>query len=103
MKINFKSLTTQVLIAIVLGIIFGALFPKTGADLKVLSDIFVKMIKMVIAPIIFLTIVVGIAGMGDMKKSAGLAVKHYYTLKSFPLFPWRLGYCLPRFSNQVRV
>jgi aerobic C4-dicarboxylate transport protein len=68
MKINFKSLTTQVLIAIVLGIIFGALFPKTGADLKVLSDIFVKMIKMVIAPIIFLTIVVGIAGMGDMKK-----------------------------------
>lgn len=68
MKINFKSLTTQVLIAIVLGILFGALFPKTGANLKVLSDIFVKMIKMVIAPIIFLTIVVGIAGMGDMKK-----------------------------------
>lgn len=68
MKIKFKSLTTQVVIAIVLGVIFGALFPKTGADLKVLSDIFVKMIKMVIAPIIFLTIVVGIAGMGDMKK-----------------------------------
>ena len=68
MKINFKGLTTQVVIAIVLGIIFGAIFPKAGADLKVLSDIFVKMIKMVIAPIIFLTIVVGIAGMGDMKK-----------------------------------
>jgi len=67
-KINFKSMTTQVLIAIVLGVVFGALFPKTGAELKVLADIFVKMIKMVIAPIIFLTIVVGIAGMGDLKK-----------------------------------
>jgi aerobic C4-dicarboxylate transport protein len=61
-------MTTQVIIGIILGIIFGAVFPKTGADLKVLSDIFVKMIKMVISPIIFLTIVVGIAGMGDMKK-----------------------------------
>lgn len=61
-------MTTQVIIGIIVGIIFGAVFPKTGADLKVLSDIFVKMIKMVISPIIFLTIVVGIAGMGDMKK-----------------------------------
>ncbi|CRK84026.1 C4-dicarboxylate transporter DctA [Neobacillus massiliamazoniensis] len=68
MKIRFKSMTTQVIIGIIVGIIFGAVFPKTGADLKVLSDIFVKMIKMVISPIIFLTIVVGIAGMGDMKK-----------------------------------
>lgn len=63
-----KGLTIAVLVAIVLGVIFGAVFPQMGANLKVLSDIFVKMIKMVIAPIIFLTIVVGIAGMGDLKK-----------------------------------
>lgn len=68
MKINFKSLTTQVITAIILGIIFGAMFPVYGAELKVLADIFIKMVKMIIAPIVFLTIVIGIAGMGDLKK-----------------------------------
>lgn len=88
MKNHFRSLTTQVLIAIVLGIIFGALFPKIGAELKVLSDIFVKMIKMVIAPIIFLTIVVGIAGMGDMKKVGrigGKAIIYFEIVSTFAL------------------
>ena len=66
--LNFKSLTFQVISGIILGIIVGALFPTFGAELKVLADIFIKMIKMIIAPIIFLTIVIGIAGMGDMKK-----------------------------------
>lgn len=68
MKINFKSLTPQVITGIILGIIAGALFPKFGADLKVLADIFIKLVKMVIPPIVFFTIVIGIAGMGDMKK-----------------------------------
>jgi aerobic C4-dicarboxylate transport protein len=88
MKIRFKSLTTQVIIAIILGIVFGALFPKMGAELKVLSDIFVKMIKMVIAPIIFLTIVVGIAGMGDMKKVGrigGKAVLYFEIVSTISL------------------
>ncbi len=65
---NYKSLTTQVITAILLGILFGALFPAYGAELKVLADIFIKMVKMIIAPIVFLTIVIGIAGMGDLKK-----------------------------------
>jgi aerobic C4-dicarboxylate transport protein len=65
---KFKSLTTQVVIAIILGILVGQFFPKFGTDLKVLADIFIKLVKMVIAPIVFLTIVVGIAGMGDLKK-----------------------------------
>lgn len=65
---NLKNLTFQVITGIILGIICGAVFPVFGAELKVLADIFIKMIKMIIAPIIFLTIVVGIAGMGDMKK-----------------------------------
>lgn len=68
MKINFKSLTTQVILGIILGILLGFLFPEFGAQLKVLADIFIKLVKMVIAPIIFLTIVIGIAGMGDIKK-----------------------------------
>ncbi|WP_102347850.1 dicarboxylate/amino acid:cation symporter [Bacillus sp. Marseille-P3661] len=68
MKFNFKNLTFQVITGIILGIICGAIFPKFGADLKVLADIFIKLVKMIIAPIVFLTIVVGIAGMGDLKK-----------------------------------
>lgn len=68
MKINFKSLTPQVITGIILGIIVGALYPKFGADMKVLADIFIKLVKMVIPPIVFFTIVIGIAGMGDMKK-----------------------------------
>lgn len=68
MRINFKNLTVQVVIAIILGITVGAMFPSLGADLKILADIFINLIKMLIAPIIFLTVVVGIGSMGDMKK-----------------------------------
>ncbi len=68
MRINFKSLTTQVILGILLGITIGFIFPEFGAQLKVIADIFIKLVKMVIAPIIFLTIVIGIAGMGDLKK-----------------------------------
>ncbi|MFJ8260770.1 dicarboxylate/amino acid:cation symporter [Rummeliibacillus sp. NPDC094406] len=68
MRINFKNLTVQVICAIILGIIVGVLFPSFGAQLKVLADIFIKLIKMLIAPIIFLTVVTGIGGMGNLKK-----------------------------------
>ncbi|WP_199615339.1 dicarboxylate/amino acid:cation symporter [Paenibacillus alkalitolerans] len=68
MKINFKNLTVQVVIAIIVGILLGHFFPATGEKLKVLADIFIKLIKMVIAPIVFFTVVNGIANMGDMKK-----------------------------------
>lgn len=64
----FRSLYVQVIIAIVLGILVGALFPKFGEALKPLGDIFVKLIKMVIAPIIFATVVSGVAHMRDTRK-----------------------------------
>ncbi|WP_339094778.1 dicarboxylate/amino acid:cation symporter [Deinococcus sp. VB142] len=64
----FRSLYVQVIIAIVLGILVGALFPKFGEGLKPLGDLFVKLIKMIIAPIIFATVVSGIAHMRDAKK-----------------------------------
>lgn len=63
-----KNLTVQVIIAIILGVVVGAIWPEFGASLKILADLFIKCIKMLIAPIIFLTVVVGIGGMGDMKK-----------------------------------
>lgn len=88
MKINFKSLTTQVIIAIILAILFGEFFPKQAVDLKVLADIFIKLIKMVIAPIVFLTVVVGIAGMGDLKKIGrigGKALLYFEVISTFAL------------------
>ncbi|MGE7942969.1 dicarboxylate/amino acid:cation symporter [Lysinibacillus xylanilyticus] len=88
MRINFKNLTVQVLIAIVLGIIVGALFPEFGAKLKILADIFIKLIKMLIAPIIFLTVVIGIGSMGDVKKVGkigGKALLYFEIVSTFAL------------------
>lgn len=57
----FSRLYVQVLIAIALGVTLGALAPDLGAKMKPLGDAFIKLIKMMIAPIIFATVVVGIA------------------------------------------
>ncbi|GAA3950378.1 C4-dicarboxylate transporter DctA [Chitinophaga oryziterrae] len=63
-----RHLYFQVIIAIILGILVGACFPGMAGTGKIISDVFINLIKMLIAPIIFLTIVLGIARMGDMKK-----------------------------------
>lgn len=67
-KALLNNLTVRVVIGIILGITVGFLFPEFGEKLKVLADIFIKLIKMVIAPIVFFTIVIGIGNMGDLKK-----------------------------------
>ncbi|MGI2328367.1 C4-dicarboxylate transporter DctP [Planococcus sp. YIM B11945] len=64
----YKNLTFQVLTAIVLGVLVGLIWPNVGKEMKPIGDTFINAVKMVIAPIIFLTIVLGIAKMGDMKK-----------------------------------
>lgn len=66
----YRKLGMQVLLALVIGIAVGLLFPKFGAQLKVLGDIFLALIKAGVAPLVFLTIVHGIASAGDVK-SAG--------------------------------
>jgi aerobic C4-dicarboxylate transport protein len=63
-----KVLYVQVLIGIALGILFGAFWPEFAASAKVLGDVFVKLIKLVIAPIVFCTVAAGIAHMSDLKK-----------------------------------
>ena len=63
----FKSLYFQVLTAIAIGILLGHFYPEIGEQMKPLGDAFVKLIKMVIAPVIFCTVVTGIAGMESMK------------------------------------
>ncbi len=68
MKSILSNLTFQVLVAITLGILIGAYFPDFHPTAELISKSFINMISMLIAPIIFLTIVLGIAHMGDMKK-----------------------------------
>ncbi len=82
MKINFRNLTVQVIIGIFIGIAIGFTFPAFGEQLKIVADIFIKMIKMVIAPIVFFTVVIGIGSMGDLKKVGRIGEKLYYILKS---------------------
>ncbi|TXG93930.1 MAG: dicarboxylate/amino acid:cation symporter [Rhodocyclaceae bacterium] len=87
-KAVFKSLYFQVLVAIAIGVMLGHFYPETGAAMKPLGDGFIKLIKMIIAPIIFCTIVVGIAGMEDMKKvgkTGGLAVLYFEVVSTIAL------------------
>jgi aerobic C4-dicarboxylate transport protein len=68
MKKVVSNLTVQVLVAISIGILVGTFFPGFSSIAKLISQAFINMITMLIAPIIFLTIVLGIGHMGDMKK-----------------------------------
>lgn len=69
------KLTTQIFIGLILGIIFGLIFPKWGSAVKPLADAFLRMIKMIIVPLIFSTLLVGIAGTGDFKKLGRIGLK----------------------------
>ena len=71
----YRHLYAQVLTAIVLGVLLGHFYPSLGEAMKPLGDAFIKMIKMVIAPIIFFTVVHGIASMKDMKKVGRVGLK----------------------------
>lgn len=71
----FSHLYAQVIIGVVLGILVGGFFPDAGKALKPLGDGFIKLVKMMIAPIIFCTVVHGIASMGELKKLGRLGFK----------------------------
>ncbi len=76
------------LVAIALGVLLGHYYPETGAAMKPLGDGFIKLIKMLIAPIIFCTVVLGIAGMEDMKKvgkTGGLALLYFEVVSTIAL------------------
>ena len=72
---RWPSLTTQIFIGLALGIAIGHFFPTFGAGIKPLADAFLKMIKMIIAPLLFSTLVVGIAGTGDLKSMGRIGGK----------------------------
>ena len=81
----YKQLYVQVLVAIAAGILLGHFYPEFGTQLKPLGDAFIKLVKMIIAPVIFLTVATGIAGMTDMKKVgrvAGKAMIYFLTFST---------------------
>jgi aerobic C4-dicarboxylate transport protein len=71
----YKSLFVQVLAGLVLGILLGMATPSFAVELKILSDAFLKLISMIVAPIVFCVVVHGIAGAGDLKKVGRVGVK----------------------------
>lgn len=99
MKFNFRSLTFQVITAIIIGIIVGAIFPEFGVQLKVLADIFIKLIKMLIAPIIFLTVVIGIGSMGNLKKVGKIGGKALIYFEVVSTIALAIGLVVVHFVN----
>src|ERR1700710_2013930 len=82
------NLTVQVLLAITLGVVLGLFAPDTAKAMKPVGDIFINLVKMIIAPVIFLTIVLGIANMSDLKKVGrvgGKALLYFEIVTTFAL------------------
>ncbi|WP_303672586.1 dicarboxylate/amino acid:cation symporter [Vampirovibrio chlorellavorus] len=85
-RLTKPSLVVQVVAGMVLGIALGHFWPEVGVQIKPLSDIFLRMIKMLIAPLIFATLVIGIAGTGSHKNLGRLGAKTliYFELATIP-------------------
>lgn len=84
----YKVLYFQVICAIIFGVLLGYFFPDVGAQMKPFGDGFIRLIKMIIAPVIFCTVVTGIAGMEDMKKvgkTGGLALLYFEVVSTIAL------------------
>src|SRR5215467_9223800 len=74
-KAWYKHLSFQILLAMLLGIIVGHVWPQSGPALKPLGDLFIKVVRMLVAPIIFCTVVHGIASVGEARKVGRVAIK----------------------------
>lgn len=85
------NLTFWVLIAIMVGILVGHYSPKAGIGMKIVGDGFISIIKLFIAPIIFLTIVLGISGMGDLKKVGRIGIKSLVYFEIVTTFALAIG------------
>ncbi|WP_143884482.1 dicarboxylate/amino acid:cation symporter [Chryseobacterium binzhouense] len=84
----YQQLYFQVIIAITLGILLGKFYPELGEKMKPLGDGFIKLVKMIIAPVIFITLTLGIAHMTDLKKVGRIAIKamiYFFTFSTLAL------------------
>ena len=88
----YRSLYVQVITAVIIGVLLGHFYPAAGEAMKPLGDGFIKLIKMIIAPIIFCTVVVGIAGMEDMKKAAATVSAMRLEALSVAAAGWALSF-----------
>ncbi len=86
------KLYVQVLLGITLGVVIGAVWPSAGVELKPLGDLFVKLIKIVVAPLIFCTVVGGIATMHDMKAVGRIGAKALIYFEVVSTFALALGF-----------
>src|ERR1700677_2234649 len=71
----YQTLHFQVLAGIIAGVALGSFYPSIGASMKPLGDAFINLIRMMIAPVIFFTVVVGIANAGDLRKVGRVGLK----------------------------
>src|SRR5262245_31412629 len=90
----YAILYVQVLIAIALGILIGHFYPKFGEQLKPLGDAFIALIKMMIAPVIFCTVVHGIASMSDLKKVGRIGIKTLFYFEAVSTLALAIGLLL---------
>jgi aerobic C4-dicarboxylate transport protein len=90
----YKSLFFQVVVALVLGIVIGAVWPDFAQALKPLGDGFIKLIKMIIAPIVFCVVVLGIAQAGDLKKVGRVGIKAVLYFEVVTTFALLIGVIL---------
>ena len=95
----YRLLYVQVLAAIALGALLGHLAPEFGASLKPLGDGFIKLVKMIIAPVIFVTVATGIAGMSDLKAVGSVAGKAFAYFLTFSTLALIIGLVV---ANVVR-
>ena len=86
-----RPLWVQVLVGVALGVVVGALWPAFGADLKPLGDVFIALIKMAVAPLIFCTVAAGIAHMGDMKAFGRLGLRTLIYFEVVSTFALAIG------------
>src|SRR5437899_9906437 len=89
MRLPKVSLTTKIFIGLVLGVILGRIAPEWGVAVRPLSILFLNLIKSIIAPLIFSTLVIGIAGTGDIRQVGRIGVKsllYFEIVTTFALF-----------------
>src|SRR4029450_8776095 len=86
-----RSLYAQVLAGIALGILLGLLAPETGAAMRPLGDGFIKLIRMLIGPIVFTTIVVGLAQVGEMKEVGRIGLRAFVYFEVVSTFALVMG------------
>jgi aerobic C4-dicarboxylate transport protein len=97
------NLTFWVLIAIIAGIIVGHYYPATGVKMEVLGKYFVELIKLFIGPIIFLTIVLGISSMGDLKKVGRIGIKSLLYFEIVTTFALAIGITVAHFLQPGKI